>query len=114
MAWVSASNPVAMVIFWGIETVNSGSTRATLGMIIGLAISIFTSRSVSVMMVNWVTSLPVPAVVGMAMSGDPRFGILLAPRKSVRLRPGLVARAAMALAVSIGLPPPTAIKKSAP
>src|SRR5512136_88607 len=114
MAWVRASKPVAAVISRGMETVRRGSTRATLGIIIGLAISIFTSRSVSVMIVNWVTSLPVPAVVGTAIRGDPGFAILLAPRNSVTLRPGFVARAAMALAASIGLPPPTAIRKSAP
>src|SRR5512135_1066790 len=114
MAWVRASKPVAAVISRGMETVRRGSTRAILGMIIGLAISILTSRSVSVMMVNWVTSLPVPAVVGTAITGAPGLGILFAPMNSVILRPGLVASAPMALAVSIGLPPPTAIRKSAP
>jgi hypothetical protein len=34
------------------------------------AISIFSSRSVSVMTVKRVHSLPVPAVVGMAMTGS--------------------------------------------
>ena len=90
-----------------------GSTRATRGMIMGLAISIFTFLTVSVMIVNWVTSLPVPAVVGMAMRGAPGLGILLGPSKSF-IFPGLVARAEMALAASIGLPPPMAIRKSAP
>ena len=38
-------------------------------------ISIFSSRSVSVMTVNRVTSEPVPAVVGIATNGRPSFGI---------------------------------------
>src|SRR5512136_728613 len=90
-----------------------GSTRATRGRILGLAMSIFTSLAVSVMIVKGVTSLPVPAVVGIAMSGAAGLGILLAPMKSL-IFPAFVARAPIALPVSIGLPPPTAIRKSAP
>ncbi len=40
-------------------------------------INIFSSRSVSVMTVNRVTSEPVPAVVGIAITGRPGFGISL-------------------------------------
>jgi hypothetical protein len=39
------------------------------------AISIFSSVSVSVMTVKRVTSEPVPAVVGIATTGGPAFGI---------------------------------------
>src|SRR5512139_2288896 len=102
MAWVKASRPVAAVMPWGIVRVIRGSTRATRGRMLGLAMSIFTSLAVSVMMVKGVTSLPVPAVVGMAMSGAAGLGILLAPMKSL-IFPVLVASAPIALAVSIEL-----------
>ena len=43
--------------------------------------SIFTSLDVSVMMVKRVTSLPVPAVVGIAMMGAAGLAILLSPHE---------------------------------
>ena len=69
--------------------------------------------SVSVMTVNWVTSEPVPQVVGMAISGGSGFLILSAPKYS-RMSPPFVARSPIALAASMGLPPPTATRPSQP
>src|SRR5438552_19037349 len=66
MAWLTASIPVAAVKAEGIEKVRSGSTSATRGQIRGSKRFIFLSRTVSVMIADGDTSLPVPAVVGIA------------------------------------------------
>ncbi len=60
-----------------------------------------------------VTSLPVPAVVGTAISGS---GGLMNVRGATQSSavPALVANPATAFARSIGLPPPTATTASAP
>ena len=57
-------------------SVSLKSASATRGMRWLDRIIIFTSRDVSVMTVTRVTSEPVPAVVGTAMSGTPGSGIL--------------------------------------
>ena len=57
------------MIFGGTDKVNRGSTTASCGMSTVPFSSIFTSFFVSLMMVNWVASDPVPAVVGMAVMG---------------------------------------------
>ena len=62
---------------------------------------------------NAVTSEPVPAVVGIAMSGIIFPGTLCAPSYSVMLPP-YFAVTPTALATSIGEPPPSATIKSAP
>ena len=62
---------------------------------------------------NAVTSEPVPAVVGMAMSGTILPGTLCAPSYSSILPPYFTTTPT-ALATSIGEPPPKATIKSAP
>ena len=62
---------------------------------------------------NAVTSEPVPAVVGIAISGTIFPGTLCAPSYSVILPPYL-AVTPTAFATSIGEPPPSATIKSAP
>lgn len=61
--------PVAAVSDRGIERLRSGSTRATRGQIRGSKRFIFLRCSASVMIADGDTSLPVPAVVGTAMTG---------------------------------------------
>ncbi len=68
----SASMPVAAVSAGGIDSVRSGSTSATRGQIRGSNRFIFLWRSVSVMIAEGETSLPVPAVVGTASDGEGR------------------------------------------
>ena len=63
-----------------------------------------------VIIVNCVASEPVPLVVGIATIGGVGTVITL-PRKSL-IEPPLVATAPIAFMVSIGEPPPTAIRKS--
>ena len=80
------------------------------------AISIFSPRSVSVMTVKRVASLPVPAVVGTAMTGNPAASACTGTLKSRICLPAPDARPAaridMALAVSMGDPPPKPIRQS--
>jgi len=64
--------PVSAVVRKGTVKVNVKSTIDALGTHAGPAISIFSFDSVSVMTVNRVTSLPVPAVVGIATIGTAR------------------------------------------
>ena len=68
-AWVRLSTPVSAVIRGGTVQLSSWSTMAARGRAPRPAISIFSSRSVSVTMVKRVASLPVPAVVGMQITG---------------------------------------------
>ena len=73
---------------------------------------IFFLRAVSVMTADGLTSLPVPAVVGMARTGSGSFRS--APKSSQsRGWPPLVRSKAMHLAESMADPPPTATKASA-
>jgi len=58
--------PVAAVILGGTVMVNCGSITARSGIRDGPFKSIFTCVARSVMIVNWVASDPVPAVVGTA------------------------------------------------
>src|SRR5690606_12624749 len=66
----------------------------------------------SVITVNWVTSDPVPAVVGTATIGNAGLSLLRGALYSA-IAPPLTARSASALAVSIGLPPPKPTSTSA-
>jgi len=82
--------------------------------------SIFSSLASSVMMVKRVASDPVPAVVGMAKTGRPgrscacgAFSARTA-RRTASGSAGMPDSTAIALAVSIGLPPPNPITQSAP
>ncbi len=74
---------------------------------------IFFLRAVSVTTAEGLTSLPVPAVVGMATTGS---GSWRSAPKSSQSRgcPPLVRSRAMHLAVSMADPPPTATNASAP
>src|ERR1051326_3214163 len=77
------------------------------------AISIFSSVSVSVTTVKRVPSEPVPAVVGIAISGGPSCGISAGTFQS-RMLPPLANSTDMPFAVSIELPPPIATRLSKP
>ncbi|MNJ60384.1 hypothetical protein D3C77_561080 [compost metagenome] len=73
IACVNASKPVAAVSEGGIPIINSGSLIDNAGVTCLSTIAIFTLRAVSVMIVNFVTSLPVPAVVLIAIKGTIGF-----------------------------------------
>ena len=92
--------------------VNIGSMIARSGIRQAPVSNIFTFVSVSLMIVNLVASEPVPAVVGMAT----RPGLLMS--MSLPMYEDHDASDAssteIALAVSIGEPPPKAIRKSHP
>ena len=80
MAWVSASTPVAAVSAGGMPKVSSGSRMAASGMRYGEITSSFSWAAVSVMIVVPDTSLPDPAVVGIARIGTPGFRTRPTPR----------------------------------
>src|SRR5699024_1235199 len=109
--WLNASIPVATVKDRGAETVNSGSTIARCGVITGCLIIIFIFNSVLVTTKASVTSEPVPAVVGIAITGT-GFTLMVAPSKYSINASLLFTRTATALAASIQLPPPIATIKS--
>ena len=69
-AWLRASMPVEAVTAGGMDTGHSGSTTATRGRSALPPMGAFTPRSGSERTATGVTSLPVPAVVGMATSGS--------------------------------------------
>ncbi len=103
----SASIPDAAVTGAGQDSVRSGSTSAIRGQLRMSKRFIFFLRAVSVMTADGLTSLPVPAVVGIAMTGS---GSCVSAPKSSQSRgcPPLVSSRPMHLAVSIADPPPTA------
>ena len=73
-----ASRPVFIVVRGGTVLLSTGSTIAAFGMKTGLLIVFF---SVSWLMTDtWVTSLPVPAVVGTAIMVRRSAGKGLSPR----------------------------------
>ena len=67
--WVSASRPLAAVTGGGQDTVSSGSTSATRGIISGLRRLALRWCSGTASTALAVTSAPVPAVVGTATQG---------------------------------------------
>lgn len=79
MAWVKASTPVAAVSAGGIPYVSRGSRMAISGTRYMEMTSSFSWAASSVMIVVPETSLPEPAVVGMAMIGTPGCGTLPTP-----------------------------------
>ena len=101
---------MAAVTLLGASTVNSLSTIASLGISTSPFKSIFICFFESVITVNLVASLPVPAVVGIAASGK-ISPVISFPLKSAIL-PSFTAIAAIAFAESRGLPPPIPIIKS--
>ena len=66
MAWESASMPVVAVCARGSVTVSSGSTMAQVVLTNTLHLALTSERE---MTATFVTSLPVPAVVGTRMTG---------------------------------------------
>jgi hypothetical protein len=97
--------PVAAVRPGGKPSVNSGSQIETRGIRWGLKTINFSPDS-TMMMAARDTSLPVPAVVGMAISGI--TGPMRPPRPAAKVTksPSWVARTATALARSKDDPPP--------
>ena len=79
MAWVKASMPVDAVSSGGMVRVISGSTSATFGAMRGSLILNLNFSLESVITELKVTSLPVPAVVGMAINGSTSAPILWGP-----------------------------------
>ncbi len=73
MSCVNASSPVLAVTAGGIEALNSGSTSATAGRSCMPRRLTFTPCSGERITALRVTSVPVPAVVGMAMHGTEDF-----------------------------------------
>jgi len=69
MPWVRASRPVAAARSSGIVISSRASVTEMSGTRARPMIVIFTALAVSVMMQNWDTSAPVPAVVGIISSG---------------------------------------------
>ena len=105
------------MILTGIVTVRAGSRIATSGMSDGAKMIVFLFVSSSVTSPARPTSLPVPAVVGTAISGAIGLVILASPpiASSYWLSGGeWVAATLTILATSKLLPPPTATKRSAP
>ena len=104
--------PLCAVIFAGQESVRLESIKANVGLRNGLRVLTLTCAIVSVSTAEWDTSLPVPAVVGMAMRGIIGPGTLPNPKKS-RARPPCVKTTATIFAISKLLPPPIPITESA-
>jgi hypothetical protein len=69
MPWVSASSPVAAARSAGMVDSSRGSVTEISGTSARPMIVTFTLLAVSVMMQNWETSAPVPAVDGIISSG---------------------------------------------
>ncbi|MNX36296.1 hypothetical protein D3C86_665780 [compost metagenome] len=111
MQWAMASMPVAAVRPAGKPSVSSGSQMATLGMTWGDKMP--TLRPSSRMMIApRPTSLPVPAVVGMATMGSVAAVMFCTPpsiKANWRSGPSWRADTATALARSMEEPPPTAM-----
>ena len=108
--------PVAAVSSGGKPSVRSGSQIARLGIRCGL-MKPSLRPSLSVSSAARPTSLPVPAVVGIAMTGATALEIFgMPPRIAAYCAsgPGCVAKSAMPLARSIDEPPPTATMPSQP
>ena len=74
IACVIASMPVAAVSNAGSPTVSSGSSRASSGIIAGAPSTTLRPSFGTVITALRPTSLPVPAVVGIAQNGTSRLG----------------------------------------
>ena len=75
---------------------------------------VLVSAASLVRMEYWVTSLPVPEVVGTRASGSTFLGSKPNEKRASSAISGWLASMAMALAASMGLPPPIPTIKSAP
>ncbi len=116
MLWVSASMPVAAVIDAGSSMVSSGSASTASASRCGEKMIRLTWVTSSEITALRPTSLPVPAVVGMATRcGTGPMGRAPGISSSYSNRsPGWVAMRAIALATSSAAPPPTPTIESAP
>src|SRR5512139_1223787 len=99
MAWVKASIPVKAVTEGGRPMVSFGSRMATSGKRVGLTIPFFNFSLVSDKMAMGVASLPVPAVVGIRITGTPGLGTRSIPKK-LSIFPVLVIMMEVTLAIS--------------
>ncbi len=116
-SWTSASSPELAVTAGGSVYVRLGSTRATRASIDGLRRLTLTRCRGEARTAFRVTSLPVPAVVGIAIHGtEGRSSGRPAPMTSrwSNSSPPLPSMAAIALAPSIALPPPNPTTTSDP
>ncbi len=111
-AWIRASIPVAAVTWAGNPTVSSGSSSAADGNKYWLTIPFLSFSVWSDKIAIGVTSLPVPAVVGIMRVANPALGMRSMPKYS-EIGPWFVAMTAETLAMSMGLPPPIPIRRSA-
>ncbi|MCY1504170.1 hypothetical protein D9M68_383270 [compost metagenome] len=111
----SASSPVDTVVPAGTESMSSGSTMAASGQVASRCSEYFFWLPASQMVAHGVTSLPVPAVVGTAISGLTLAGTKGLPVASSATSSSncpLAVPTIRALAVSMALPPPTATMAS--
>lgn len=108
-AWHKASIPVVALKEGGNVRVNSASKMAYFGMSVNELIVYLWWVFSSVMTAARVTSLPVPAVVGMATSGGIGLYTFSNPFNLDNGLLGKAARAPMALAQSMLDPPPRAM-----
>ncbi len=107
----SASSALCRVTPRGSVSISCGSTSAASGQVSRRCSECFLPAARSQIVAHGVTSLPVPAVVGTAISALTRCGVKAAPVVSCAIssskRP-LAVPTISALAVSMALPPPTA------
>ena len=113
MQWDSASMPVAAISRRGKVRTRSGSQIATRGTRKGLRVPIAGPPASVCSAETGELSLPVPAVVGMAISGA-TVGLMRSgrPSSSAEVDKSVPASAASILAVSITEPPPSATTPS--
>ena len=111
MLWISASMPAAAVMPGGHDIVSIGSTMAMSGIRCGLTTPCFTFFFSFAKMAMAVTSEPVPAVVGTAISGSPFLGTMSTPTYSSTECP-VWANTAVILATSMAEPPPKPTMRS--
>jgi hypothetical protein len=108
----SASMPADTVASRGQLSVRSGSRSASTGRYFSVLIPPLRFSRLSVKTAFGVTSLPVPAVVGIATTGIPGSVTRSKPRYSIAGL-GFVTSTDTALVRSRMLPPPTATRRSA-
>ena len=107
--------PVAAVIAGGMPSMSTGSMTAACAAMRAVPPTLnLILRPGSVITAQSVTSLPVPAVVGTVTSGGMRRRMGSCPHSYLAIEPPCAATTPMALATSMGEPPPTATSPSQP
>ena len=106
MQWMRASRPEAAVTCGGQVQVRTGSTSATSGIRLGLTTPCFTLSFSLAKMAIAVTSEPVPAVVGTAMSGQALVRHLVDADEVLELASVYGEHGDVILATSMAEPPP--------